>query len=1009
MKFKYLFNNKCRKYISKNRNISGLISVILVFILFANNVFAAINEDRGIVSAEIANDYTGRTVSGDMITNLNFSDVSDDYWGKEAIMRMGALDITKGYVSNGVREFRPTNSMSKEEALAFIMRSLGLEEEAKQIAEGIVLGDGETTIDLWSKGYLTLASQLGLITAAELADGLTADQTVLDPEFNFIRTEPVSRELISKWIVQGINSQTPALIEPIYRQQNVLTFDDFDEMDNAFIPYIEAIVEEEIMVGDGTSFNPKGNLIRAEMMQIMANMDTLLYENMGLVEKSGYVGHVETEMKVDGTGNVLLNKVLIRNSDGSVDRFIKESDTKINGVVDVKDAVVYRGDNIQSLSSLLEGDTIHYVVNEVTDEVYYVQVVKSPVLYHVKGALEPLTDINEGKITIQNEYGNYLTYTMADTLYNTNLKTIVFDEKYINISDAPITNSITLTIKNQLVTEINYGGTLVTFNEFSGLVIEHNTDFNYIRVSDWDGNEVVKRYIENQIDVEKEKYYDNEDQIGYFDQLFPYYGFDEDDAHIDEIEVGDIVHIKLDPSNKENILAISAKTNYTVKFGEILKAEYKGDEGYNIILKMHDHSVVSYKITDNIPVIKGSKNVSMSEVSSGDLVRILVNQAVIAPGTLHEGVKEINIDPNGNVIEKIYKGKLGTISISQETISILNSYELIQTGWKNYTTAITLDISKEDIEYYHEDERVTLAYVDNYLRIDDIDMYVATEKYFDKEKITKVTFRENRDSVLAYSNVTTTNGFNELETQNHDGTIKIDNGTIVVKNDKLISVSNVMAPDYTQVVLNGNNQAAVIKVKPEPNNDSISVMRGRIAHINDYEDFTVMSHALLSDMDWIYSPIERTYEIDYETIIKDEENILGINEFIGYSDISKVDEVYTIIAEGVKATHIIKGPYCLEGVIGEVFEVDLENSIILLKDTLAYDKTTKQWNELSRPNSYSETELFNESIIIKNNKVIALEELELGDRLRLMTNIDLAEELKLNDNRKFPGYIIYVE
>jgi len=995
---------------SKKKSIK-YISLLMIGVLLISSsiIYGAIEEDEGIASAVIANEYIGRKVSDKLVSNINFTDVSAKYWGREAIMRMGALDVTKGYSVNGVKQFKPTEDMSKQEALAFIIRAIGLEEEAKLAAENIAPGVGDTTVSLWSKGYLTIANQLGLIDNGELTDSLVLDQALLDPALNFMRTSPVTRELAAKWMVQGINSQKPTAIVPLYRQQSIFAYDDWQDITLDMIPYVEAVTEADIMVGDGKYFNPQKSLSRAEMMQMMKNMDSLLYDTMGLVEKVGYVGHIDTSFNSDGAGGGAKFKAWIRVSDGSVDQLVREATYDQLDRLTTKDALVYKGNKLLTLNNLNEGDTVHYVVNDTTKEVFYVEVQDSYAVYHISGILQPLNEINAGKITIINRNEQKQTFTLAESLYDNVNGTLIIDELYVNYSDAPVTNGVTLSIKNQLATEITFGGALLVANEFSGLVIEHNIDFNYMRVSDWQGNEVVKRYNENDVTVEKEEYYDAEDQIGYFDELFPYYGFDEDDTSIDRIEAGDIVHIQLDPSNLEYIKRISAKTNYTVKFGEVLTSTYKGDEGYILTLKMYDETIVSYPIKEDIPVIKGSENVTMLQVESGDLIRILVNQAVVAPGTLLEGVKEIMIDPNGNVIEKIYKGNLGSVDTSQETISVLNSYELIQTGWKNYTSKVILDISKDVIPYYLGDQRITLDYAKKYLRTDGIDMYVATEKYYNKERVTKVTFRDERDSVLAYSNVTVTNGFNQIETQNHEGTINVDAGTIVVKNNKVISASNVMAPDYAQVVLNGNNQAAVIQVKPEPNNDAISVFRGRVAKINDYEDFTVTSHALLSDMDWIYSPIERVYEIDYKTVIKDDTNIININEFISYSDASKVDEVYTIIAEGVKATYIVKGPYAKDGVIGEVFSVDVEESTISLKESLVYDKITKQWNELSRPNSFSQAELFNESIIIKNNHVIALEELELGDKLRIMTTIDLAEQLKLEDLREFPGYIVYVE
>lgn len=1004
MKFFRSYDKKINKVISKA--ISCSIAMVLLTPSMVS--YSAIDEDQAIASSVIANEYTGRVDNDVLLKNIRFEDVSKTFWGNEAITRLSSLDIIKGYDVNGGKQFRPNAEVSNQEALTFIMRSIGLEEEAKLMAETTVpMAEDDTTGSLWAKGYLMMANQTGLIDNASLADAIVLDQTVLDPTISFMREDSVTREQMAMWLVQGINFLNPGLIEPLYRQQNIFNYSDWEDIGIDYIPYIEAVIRSEIMVGDGDIFNPKGILTRAEMIQAMENMDTILYDTLNVTVKSGYVGHIEQESISSSGGDMSTTSYYIRRDDGSVDKIITSIEEDMNNRITDKNAIVYNEGVISDLSSLKEGDNIHYIVDELTKEVYYIEVKSSEKAYHTTGILRPFTGIESGQITLLNSQGTPVSYTMTQNLYDPLNKLVTIDDKQVSIEDAPVTDTITLTIKNQMVTGIAYGGTLSPYNEISGLVIEHNTDFNYLRISDWNGKEVIKKYNEGDVTVEKEAYYDNEDQVGYFDELFPYYGFDEDDALINDIEQGDIVHVKLYMNNLDYIEAISAKTNYTVKFGEIITTTNNGDDGIYLTMEMDDRTIVSYTINDDIPVIKGQENVSMNVIESGDIVRLLVNQAVVSPGTISENIKEINIDPYGNIAEKVYRGELGNINKSQETFSLINSFELNQTGWTKFTEAYKLDISGEDVEYYYKDKQITLDYADKYLRREGMDTYVVTEKYFTDEKVKKVTFREGRDSVIDYSNVALTNGFNEIKVTNHDGDISFDQGTIVIKNNKIISPSNIIAPDYAQIVLNGENQAAVITVRPEPNNDGITIFRGRVARINELEDFTVQSHAVLSDMEWIYSPIERTFVLDYKTVIQDEEDLIGVDEFIGYSDISKIDEVYTIISDGITATYVSTMPYAIEGVMGEVYQVDSDG--LHLKDTLVYDGDTKEWNELSLSNSYSYIEVLNQSIILKNNKVVDLEEIEIGDRLNIMTTIDLAEQLKLEDLRTVPGYIIRVE
>lgn len=984
-----------------------VIGILLVQCFGINRIQGAIEEDQAIVSAEIDKSYEGRDLATETLKNLDFTDVSTSFWAKETISRMGALNVVKGYNSAGGRSFRPNGNVSKEEAIAFLLRAIGQEEEAQLAAEALEQGASEGILSMWSKGYMSIAADLEMIDAQELEDSLEEEQELLDPEFSFIRGAFVTREEVAKWVVQAINSQNPEAIVPLYSQQNIYHYTDWEQMGLEFIPYIEAVMEEKIMVGNDGLFKPKAYITRAEMMQVIKNLNTILYETMKLEVKNGYIGHIDRESTSLSGGSRSEIRALVRQGNGKVDQLVGRVEVDNLGRTFQKEAVVYKQNRLVTLQDLEEGDTIEYIVNTTDNTVVYVYVKNSDQAYTVSGILQPFARLTEGILTLENDSEDLRNYVMADTLYNAQNNLVKINDSFVRISDVPVTNRVTLTLKNQVVTHIRYDNEVISATEISGLVIEHNPAFRYLRISDWNGNEWIKRYYEGAVTVEKQAYYDDENQIGYLDELYPYYGFDESDAEITDIEAGDIVHIRLNPSDLEYIEAISAKTNYTVQFGEVISTRDQGDQGVEVIFQMSDNTVISHLLDPEVVVKRANVNLEVQDIEAGDLVRLLVNQAVVSPGTIRESVKEVDIDPYGNIAGTIYRGKLGTINKSQQSLSVMNSYELTLSGWKNFQASRLQDISGEDIEYYYNDTRVTLEYADQYLRTTDMQMYVATEMYFSKERVKKVVFRDGRDSVLPYSNITQANGLNQLQTQNSGTSILFDSGTIIIKNGKLVSGSNLVAPDYSQVVLNGNRKAAIVSVRTEPGNDAISIFRGRISKIDEYESFSVHSHSMLSGMQWIYSPIERVFTIDYRTLIKNEEETLGINDFLGYSELSKVDEVYTIIAEGTKATHIIKNPYPTEGVLGEVYSVEEEE--IGIKDVLVYDGKTKEWKELSTVNSYGVVELLHESVIIKNNKVIGADELEIGEKIRIMTTENMIEQLKLQNDRNVPGYIILVE
>lgn len=985
------------------------ILTLFFVLIYTVNTMTALNAatDRDILSDPVANIYQASTVGESIVNNMNFADVPLSHWAKEPITRLGALSVVKGYNEGNAKSYRPDQSVSNQETLAFLLRVIGQEAAALQAAENIVSGEDDPLVTIWSRGYLQIASNLGIITAAELGDGLVLDQTLLDPEFNFLREAPTSREQVAKWLVDAVNAAVPDSIAPIYEPQKIFELDDWETIGQTYLPYVEAVMQAGIMVGDGASFNPQGELTRAEMAQIIVNIDDILYNTMGLTLKGGVVGYISDSAFIGTLNSDTKRTILIRNNDGLIDQVELVYESSSYSKVAAMDVPVLNPNGVVGLNALQEGDYVTYVVDDTNKEMKYIHSrgINSPI--KVKGILQPL-DLVNGQVSIENESGMTFTYKMIEGLYSNADQTIQISYSDFPVTSAPVSNTVTLTLQNNLVTLIEFDGAMPLTMEVSGIVKEINPTLGFMTIESWSGEEMTK-YFTSDVEVEKENYYDSADEIGYIDEVFPDYRFDERDTTIDAIEAGDIVHIMLKPSNLQYIDRVSAKTNYTVRFGEVIEIADKGALGLTVRLAYDDTTIGTLDVESTVPVMKSGMNIGTRGLKTGDIVKVLINQAVLAPGQMLESVKHIDIDPYGNILAKVYMGEFGQYDEHQNTIGLLNGYELSKTGWTNYNSLTTLTVPSNEIEIFHDGKQVSLNYADNYLRTSNMKMYVVTEEYYDDERISRIIFEDGRGDVLDASNVIYSNGYDVMRLVSQADSIGLDAGTIVIKNDHIVSTSSILSPDYAQVVLGDEGSAVVVNITPEPNNDAISVFRGRVDDIETSESFSVTSHSVLKDMIWIYSPIEREFTISYDTKIVDENGLVPVNEFIDYTENSKVDEVYTIIAEGTKATHLVKNPYATEGVVGEIYEVDIANNTVKLKDALVYDSGTKLWEELSYRNNYADILAVTETIIIKNNEVIELSELEFGDKVRAMITVDLAEQVKIEGDRTATGYILFVE
>jgi hypothetical protein len=959
-----------------------------------------------VYGQEIQQAYVGRNQAEAIIQNLNFSDVTDSHWAKEAVTRLGAMDIVKGYNLNNQKQYNPSGSVTNQEALAFILRLLDLEEEAQQAGEVLEnnLQLGNSTLPLWSLGYLQLASQMGLITNAQLQDALAEDQGALEGGA-FLRSAPATREQVAEWLVKAINQYDPELIGPVYQQNYVFNFQDWGNITPNKVPYVEAVSSKGIMIGDNNSFRPKSSLTRAEMAQVLKNVDEILYDLAGVERKYGVIEKVEDENIINNPQKAL-RKFYIRNSDGGLDTIQYEYVRNENRVSNI-DVPVLKNGTVQGLNALRAEDQIEYLVEPLTNQVLYVNHRGVVSMQQVRGVLQPLHDLNNGKVTIKTPAGSSFTYQLSDRLYYDN--NIKVGDHFVDAQRAPIGQYVVLDLQDNLVTGLDYYNYNTQSLELNGVVREIDANYGYITIVDYStGNEITKYFYRNDVNAIKQMHYDTISSDNYIDNVFNTTLYDPRTTTIDRIEAGDIVHMKINPDNPDYITDISAKTNYVVKYGNVRSMDYVHQDLYRMTVQFEDGQLAYYEVDQAVVIRKGSSNIPSYDLKAGDWVKLLVNQAVIGPGHIEDTIKEISVDRYKNNIATVYRGQLGSRNKSQNTFSLLNSQELGQNNWLDYKQSRNLTFKENQMEVYYKGERISLddalyRYAgSNYVA------YVAMESLPGADSVVRVSiYDDTRSTILDQDYVLDTNGGQSFTLFNTINPIVTDPGTIIIRNGRLVEASNILAPDYTQVVLGGAGAAAVVNITQEPGNTALTLSRGRVKEIEDNQSFVVSSQGMLRDMTWVYSPIERTYTIDYETVIKDENGFISFQDFRDYDEMSQVDEVYTIISEGTKAKYLIKNPYATEGFVGVYY--GNEGNSLSIRNVSVYDSNSKVWDDLSLNSNYARVLVEENSIILKNNKAISIGELKEGDRLRVYNTENLAVKLKQEGSRETVGYIILVE
>lgn len=951
---------------------------LLIFIItLVNNVNIFADTDTKIFTDQVANVYDGFKDAKTKIATLKFTDINN-HWGKEAIIKAGAFDMVKGYD----KKYKPNDTVSNQEALAFVLRAIGLEKDAQE--EGELIKNqafGDSVLNIWSTGYLSLAKNIGLIDNTQYAQAITKDQSTLQAG-DFKRDTPVSREQVASWLILAINSISA---EPLSYQklQYIYKYSDWKNISSSHINGVELALSNGIMNGlKNGKFNPKGNITRAEMAQVLTNLDEIYNSIFGYTKKTGTVGGIKDTQLNENSKSTLERNIYIRTSDGKIDILRYEFSSPQYPQTVTKDSVVYNSSSVTGLDSIREGDKIEYIIDEDSKEIKFVSVKNSTIT--AKDVFGKLSDVDYymGTVKITDSKGKDFIYYVADGFVGIDDSgnfLFVNDKKIIG-KNIPIGESVTLKTKNNIVYKIEYVGTPTLVKETRGIVLENNPDFSYLTILDNNGKEVTKKYFSDDIQVQKQKHYATQDNIGYLNQMFPNFKYDPRTSKIDKIEPGDIVFIVSKDDDNEQIAKISASPNYIMRYGKIMDIS-KNANYSDVNVKLQNGQNVSYNISNKIFISKNGKPGSLADLTNGSWVKLLVNEAILSPGETVESVKEIVIEESGHNISEIIKGEIGKLDLIQGELSISNSYSLKKSGWENLKQVRKLSINNSDAEYFYNDQQLDLETFSRYFKRANGYAYVAIEETYSGNVISKITFRNGRDETLKPDIITNANTTGTISLASY-GILETDNGTIIRKDGKLINPSGISVNDYAVVSLNGNGKAAVIDIYETPVNDVISVARGRVSYIEEGRSFTVDSMSKLTGNDWIYYPSTRKFIIDSNTLFISNNGLEPIEKFNGVGSDTKVGKAFTIIYTGDKVSHIVDMPFSTRAVSGTIYENTSTN--LILKDG-KFVNTKGKWETVGIRDSSIKAKYDKNTIVIKGNKVISYNDLQKGDLVRIIT------------------------
>lgn len=919
----------------------------------------------------------------EVIFNTVFNDIRDATYEK-AIVKMAAEGVVEKY---GSYTFEPNKNITGYEALTFFVRFLGNENVVQENVLNNALGlDIDTVQDMFNEEYLLQAQNLGVILQEEL------------PNVN----QEVTKEQLAKWVFRVSNLQ-----EQFDDLSEVFGFNDWVKIDPANRGIIQAVVNEGIMSYDNDgNFNPNKKVTRGEMAGIMDRLSESMYEERNINSNFGLIMDI-----VDRTeGEESIKEIYVKNAD---DTNTKITVIKNNTSNKRNDFATYKNGIVSSSKNVTVGDEINYFLRD--GEVYFAEVLDD------QSILDKINEINKNQENVDLLLG---TIKEISEEKHDNNETIV-NKKRIRFSTIN-GNTYDLLIDTDLRTGVTddvlvfkdgkaAGTELLEIGDQIELLIQDDRSVIYIKVGSFESqlvNGTVRAINDNSIEV-----FDYNNRINTY-PISKYNSVEVNNrpATLDDLSYGQDVKLEI---NSGFVTAIKSETfinpGYIPEYGKAKRAKVykKYNDGIYFLLDNGEYAL--YKITEATKILKEGRSIGSMALKDGDQVTLYFDDIYT------DEVSKIEVDGKERLVGQVYKGTLLNVNQGASTMVLTNPSYLKNTTWEaldSYNKTIDLD---DRVKIYDGSKEVLLQ--DLLRNYKGEDLYVVVEEAYGNENGVFVTLKTGGEFVTSDRIDTVDLALGRMELKDSQN-INYNDGTIVLKDGRIIDHSLLNEDDTVTVIsefYQGQTTANIVKVTTMFDEIFDNFHIGTLETV-DQNAFTMKNYTSLDDneFDEINESTSRPYYMFTESVIKDvtdpDEKIDLDREELFHGSYSRfenrskdndgllyeryytyfvtdgnlgvvsmnvrhkglmtnenIDDNYETIEEANEAfTETLEDKVLTRGIIAE--RLDLYNRL-RLTDTYDYMGYRGGWVPNNSDTYFEHTD----ALIVKNNKAINEEDIEIGD------------------------------
>lgn len=403
--------------------------------------------------------------------------------------------------------------------------------------------------------------------------------------------------------------------------------------------------------------------------------------------------------------------------------------------------------------------------------------------------------------------------------------------------------------------------------------------------------------------------------------------------------------------------------------------------GLFIIVKPDVGEETTYYINKETNYQKGSSATDISALYVGDRVKLNFKNKNTSV------VTKVAISETGTLVENLYKGEIQAVNPNANKLTVKNQHAFI--NWQ-FGSQITNDLSTmsftSKVPIYVGNTKVEKGQLKNYIGSE---AYYATVKQFGKEVIEKIVVLKNNERTYYEPMLSVDTDYQLLKLKSA-GTLYFHNGTILIRNGRLIEPTGLLAYGTAFVIADGaarDHYAQVVQVTSDsfmsPNLAGHELYYGRLSQADGYlieidDAMKIESNVFKKTEDTVLSVSNST-----KAMVDDGNKTYSVMPDIELY-LSEGDYGYFYVKEGhVQALHILDNakPVAPSMLTGKLQSVKSKYPAVINV------KSVSQWQN---GRWYEAGEMVDMNIdqatIIKAGKVIQPSDLQASDRLVVLSD-----------------------